>query len=398
MKCGIKTPTKLSPTKFSPTKSSPSKLKPKESPTKYEHDPCKGHEFSPKPDTSVEHLFPSRDSFVLEDRPVNNKENLLHRLSAVDTSDLECSPLQDSGYSSVLLSDSQSQDEEDFGTSLTSNRLFETPKQQDSQEKIAAAHQSILLLPVIRFEEAVCSTLKKGGKRCPKLYWDSVKEVVSNQAFALDRLIGRKMGLERMDILGELFKRDFKHLLSQILRHLSAIDLINVISVSTTWQKILQEDKWAYSVYKRCHRKICEQEARKEEHTATRDSSLFRIPLSSVQKVASAVCCVSKKKSTKKIKPCPSHSRYSEFIQVGRTLVNDQSLKVCIVCSSPAKYDSYQHRAQCTRDSCQLDFCTLCNCKYHFSKDCATNKAPNHRFLSEPLPGSKKSKQNLGRL
>ncbi|CAJ0968126.1 unnamed protein product [Ranitomeya imitator] len=350
MKCGVKTPTKLSP----------SKLKPEESPTKNDHDPCGGHDISPKADTSVEHLSPSRVSIFWEDRPVNNKENLLRRLSAVETSDLECSPLQDSGYSSVLL--------------IHSRYRF------------------------LRFEEAACSTLKKSGKRCPKVDWDTLQEVVSREAFYLDKLIGKKMGLERMDILGELFQRDFKHLLSQILRYLNEIDLINVISVSTTWRKILQKDNWAYSVYKRCHKEICEGEARREEHTATREASVFRIPLSSVQKVASAACCVSKKKSSKKSKPSQSHSRYSEYIEVGRTLTNDRSLKVCIDCGSPAKYDSYQHRAVCTRDSCQLDFCTLCNCKYHFSKDCATSKAQNHRYLSEPLPGSKKSKQNLRRL
>lgn len=391
MKCGFKTPTKLSP----------SKLKPEASPTKHECEPCKGQELSPKAghsDSGVEHLSPSRVDVIQEDKPVNNKENLLRRLSAVETNDLECSPLQDSGYSSVLLNDSQSQDEDDFSTSVTSIPLFETPRQQTLQEKAAPVHPSTLSLPVLRFEEVVCSTLKKSHKRNPKVDWNTVEEVVSREAFGLDRLIGKKMGLERMDILGELFQRDFKHLLRKILRHLSAIDLINVISVSTTWRKILQRDSWAYSIYEQCHKEICEKEARKTEHTATRDSSLFRIPLSTVQKVASAACCVSKKKSNKKNKPSASYSRYSEFNEAGKTLNNDQSLKVCKDCGSPAKYDSYLHRAICTRQSCQMDFCTLCNCKYHFAKDCMTSKTQNHRCLLEPLPGSKKSKQNLRRL
>lgn len=390
MKCGFKTPTKLSP----------SKLKPEASPTKQECEPCKGQELSPKAGhsvTSVETLSPSRVD-VIQDRPVNNKENLLRRLSAVETNVLECSPLQDSGYSSVLLSDSQSQDEEDFGTSVTSIPLFETPRQHLLQEKVPPVHPRTRSLPVLRFEEVVCSTLKKSHKRNPKVDWDTIEEVVSREAFGLDKLIGKKMGLERMDILGELFQKDFKHLLSKILRYLSATDLINVISVSTTWRKILQRDSWAYSIYKRCQKEICEKEARKTELTATRDSSLFRIPLSTVQKVASAACCVSKKKSNKKNKPSSSYSRYSEFNEVGKTLNNDQSLKVCRDCGSPAKYDSYQHRAICTRESCLLDFCTLCNCKYHFSKDCMTSKSQSHRYLLEPLSGSKKSKQNLRRL
>ncbi|XP_069810400.1 F-box only protein 5 isoform X2 [Dendropsophus ebraccatus] len=391
MKCGLRTPTKLSP----------SKIKPEVSPTKREHEPCKESVVSPKAeysDASVEQLSPSRVNILQEDRPVNNKENLLRRLSAAETNELECSPLQDSGYSSILHDDSQIQDEGDFSTSVASIPLFETPKQQTSQDKAAVVHSSTRCLPALRFEEAVCSTLKKSFKSCPKFLRVTVEEVVSHEAFGLENLIGKKMGLERIDILGELFQRDFKHLLSKIFRHLSAMDLINVISVSTTWRKILQRDNWAYSVYRLCHKEICEREARRTEHTATRDSSQFRIPLSSVQKVASAACCVSKKKSIKNKKPSSSHSRHSEFMEIGKTLINDQSLKVCRDCGSPAKYDSCQHRAICTRESCQLDVCTLCNCKYHFSKDCSTSKAQSHRSLSGALAGSKKSKQNLRRL
>ncbi|XP_040285422.1 peptide chain release factor 1-like, mitochondrial isoform X2 [Bufo bufo] len=384
MKCGFQTPTKLSP----------SKVKPEASPTKHEpeHSPKAGYS-----GTSVDQLSPSRVDVIQEDRPVNNKENLLRRLSAVETSDLECSPLQDSGYSSVLLSDSQIQDEEDFSNSITSTHLFETPKQEASWETLPV-HPCSLSLPVLHFEAVVCSTLKKTFKRSPKVDWDTVEELVTREAYGLDKLIGKKMGLERIDLLGELFQRDFKHLLSKILKHLSAIDLINVISVSTTWRKILQRDSWAYSIYKRCHKEICERETKKSDHTATRDSNLLRIPLSSVQKVDSAACCFSKKKSSKKNKPSSSYSRFSEFNEVGKTLTNDQSLKVCRDCGSPAKYDSYQHRAICTRESCQLDFCTLCNCRYHFSEECTASKAPSHRYLSEPLPGSKKSKHNLRRL
>ncbi|XP_075718997.1 F-box only protein 5 [Rhinoderma darwinii] len=380
MKCGVKTPTKLSP----------SKLEPETSPSKHELSPKAGY-------SSAEHLSPSRVAIIQVDRPVNNKENLLRRLSAVETNGLDCSPLQDSGYSSVLLNDSQGQDE-DFSNSITSIPLFETPKQQACLEKHAPVHPGTLSLPVLQFGKVVCSTLKKSRKGIPMVGWDTYLEVASCEAFGLDKLIGKKMGLEKVDILGELFQKDFKHLLREILQHLRAIDLINVIRVSTTWRKILQNDDLAYSLYKPCQKEMFEREARKTEHAATRNSSLFRVPLSSVQKVASSALCVSKKKSNKNNKPSSSYSRYSEFNEVAKTLTNDQSLKVCIDCGSPAKYDSYQHRAICTRESCQLDFCPLCNCKYHYSKACKTSKAQNHRYLSEPLPGSKKSKQHLRRL
>ncbi|PIO33166.1 hypothetical protein AB205_0039610 [Aquarana catesbeiana] len=396
MKCGLKSPTKLSPSK---SKHDSSPTKHDSSPTKHDQVPCKEYGSPQKLDcleTNIDQLSPTKVDSFKQDRPVNNKENLLRRLEEAEVNDIDCSPLQDSGYASILQNDSQSQDEEDeFSTSCLPS--FETPKQLGSQSEKPASVCFTSMLPVLRFEEAICSTLKKSSKGSPRFDWDAIEEVASSETYGLDKLIGKKMGLERLDILGELFKRDFKHLLSNILRHLSAMDLINVISVSSTWRKIVQRDSWAYSVYQKCHKEICEKEARHAENAATRDSSLFRLPLASVQKIASAACCVSKKKCNKK-KPSTPHSRHIEFNEVGKTLVNDKSLKVCRDCGSPAKFDSYLHRAICTRESCQLDFCTLCNCEYHFSKDCMSSVNRNHKYLSQPLPGSKKSKQNLRRL
>ncbi|XP_072265395.1 F-box only protein 5 [Pyxicephalus adspersus] len=384
MKCGYKSPTKLSP----------AKCKHEPSPTKHEQEPSKEYGSPQKVDcleTTMDQLSPTKLDSFKQGRPVNNKENLLRRLQAAEMNDVDCSSSQDSGYASMLHDDSQNLDEEDdFSTSCLPT--FETPR-HPVEKSLSICSSN--LLPVLKFEEAVCSTLKKNCKRSPRVDWDTIEEVASSGAFNLDKLIGKKMGLERLDILGEFFKRDFKHLLSKILRHLSAIDLINVVSVSSTWKKILQRDTWAYSVYQKFQKEISEKEARTED-TVTRDS-LFRLPLAPVQKVASAACCVSKKKSNKK-KPTALHSRHTEFSEVGKTLNNDQSLKVCRDCGSPAKFDSYLHRAICTRESCQLDFCTLCSCEYHFSKDCMTSVTRNHKYLSQPLPGSKKSKQNLRRL
>ncbi|KAM9316752.1 F-box only protein 5 [Gastrophryne carolinensis] len=381
----------------SPTKVSPSKAKLQSSPTKQDIEPQEKYG-SPKKleclETSDHQLSPTQLEILKEDRPACNKENLLRRFIEVDRNDLDCCPSQDSGYASMLENDSQYQDEED-DASISSLPVFETPKHHFSQTEKPLPVLSTNLLPALRFEEVVCSTLKKSYKRSPKVDWIAVEDILSSGASGLDRLIGKKMGLDRLDILGELFKRDFKHLLSKILRHLRSIDLINVICVSSTWRKILQRDSWAYSVYKQYHKEICEKEARQPEHAATRNDSLFRIPFASVQKVASAACCISK--SNKKNKSA-SHSRHTEFTEVGKTLKNDQSLKVCRDCRSPAKYDSYLHRAICTRESCQLDFCTLCNCEYHFSRDCMTSKSKHLKYLLEPLPGSKKSKQNLRRL
>ncbi|XP_068135664.1 F-box only protein 5 [Hyperolius riggenbachi] len=417
MKCGYKTPTKLSPSKAkhetSPTKYESSPTKHESSPIKYLSNPAK-HNSSPAKrepegnkecrspqtaeclETSIDHLSPSKVDVPKPDRPLYNKENLLRRLSEVETKDVDCSPLQDSGYASILHDDSQYQDEEgDFSKCTLSPTSFETPKQHGLQnEKPLVVSRT--LLPALHFEEAMCSTLKRNFRRGRKIYLDAFEEMVSREDYGLDKLIGKKMGLERLDILGELFKRDFKHILGNILRHLGEMDLINVVSVSTTWKKIVQSDSWAYRLYEKCYKEKCEIECKNTKSVATREESLFRIPLHPVQKVASAAVCVSKRNG--KNKHTTPHSRHTEFSEVGKTLINNQSLKVCTVCGSPAKYDSYQNRAICTRHGCLWDFCTLCNCKYHFSKDCPTSKPQSHKCLSETLPGSKKSKQNLRRL
>ncbi|CAH2252843.1 F-box only 5 [Pelobates cultripes] len=396
MKCGFKS--NQTPTKMSPNKINAANAKLEASPLKHEQDSCKKCEQSQgsQPDSPLKKVSPRRLDFATENKPLYNKENHLQRFKEVETQNLELSDLQDSGYSSIL-HDSPYQNDEDINFLIPP--VCETPK-LSSLHKTTVQATSASLFPVIHFEEVVCSTLKKSSKRSPKIDWNLIDEVVSRGNFGLENLIGKNMGLDQMDILGELFRRDFKHILAKILRHLGAIDLINVISVSTTWKKILHRDSMAYSTYKAAWKELCEKEAKFSVHTATRDSSLGRLPLASVQKIASASCCIkSTKKSSKKCKDAESSNRrHAEFSEIAKTLKNDQSLKVCRDCGSPAKYDSYLHRAICTRESCKSDFCTLCLCDYHFSKSCTSNKPQAHRYLSGPLPGSKKSKQNLRRL
>ncbi|NP_001089481.1 F-box only protein 5-B [Xenopus laevis] len=350
--------------------------------------PCKGYENVLGSCTTV-----AKCADLTDDLPVHNKENLLHGFNDLERHhDEENSSLQDSGYSSILQNDSPCQDETD--SNVSDIQVRDTPKNLMQYQK--PFHTlSTRCLPILRFEAAMCSTLKKMRKTSKKIDWNAVDDVVCGGNYGLEHLIGKSMGLERVDILAELFHRDFKHLLTKILRHLNAMDLINVIGVSTTWRKILQKDNWAYNTYKLGCKELCEKRAKVSTHTATRDESLCRVPLASVQKVAASSLCTSKKQNKN---GGLSNNRHAEFIEVAQTLKNDQSLKACVDCGSPAKYDSYLHRAICTRESCKLDFCTLCSCKYHSSKSCLISKPRSYRIPIEPLPGSKKSKQNLRRL
>uniref|UniRef100_A0A8C0GLS2 F-box protein 5 n=1 Tax=Chelonoidis abingdonii TaxID=106734 RepID=A0A8C0GLS2_CHEAB len=287
--------------------------------------------------SELQNATPRNIDHKTEGRLVHNKENqqVLYRFGegACEMEALENSRFnEESGYSSMLSSEYNDPTEHEDSILLAGN-IYGTPNHCLMNQSQAQLSKKTLL-PVTHFEELVCSTLKKSGKRNVKS-WAIVDRIVSQGSFGLRNLIGRKMGLGRIDILGELFQRDLRHLLANILRHLEEMDLINVAKVSPTWKKILKEDKWAFQVYSKA---------------------------------------------------------------AAKTLKNTESLKVCSRCSSPAKYDSYLQRATCSRESCSFDFCTKCLCCYHNSRDCASSKPVKSRSQLGLLPGTKKSKQNLRRL
>ncbi|XP_005891607.2 F-box only protein 5 isoform X2 [Bos mutus] len=277
-----------------------------------------------------------------ESKPLHNKENQ-HIQQTLDSSnniqELETSGCyEDSGYSSFSQRSGLSEHED---SSLALVESFnDSPQCCLLQTQSPDQYPNKNLLPALHFEKVVCSTLKKNCKRNPKIDWEKLKEFISSGNFRLQNIIGRKMGLECVDILSELFRRGLKHLLANILTQLSEMDLINVSKVSTTWKKILEDDKVALQLYNKAIQRIT----------------------------------------------------------VAKTLKKNESLKACIRCNSPAKYDCYLQRATCKRESCGFDYCTKCLCTYHTSEDCSNGKPLKASYKMGPVPGTKKSKKNLRRL
>ncbi|NXT81884.1 FBX5 protein, partial [Zapornia atra] len=332
-----------------------------------------------------------------KERPVHNKENKqvtqrldegIYEMEALENSKFN----EDSGYSSMLSNQYVDALEHEDSIPLAGN-LCGTPKHCLMKNQNQAQFSKKTLLPVIHYEEMICSTLKKSGKRNLRS-WAAVDKIVFRGKVELCNLIGKKMGLDRVDILAELFQKNLKHILVCILRHLSEMDLMNFAKVSTTWQKILQEDKRIFQIYSKAVKNLSNS-TQASEHAATREYVLYRAALSSIQK-ATPLKILSKKGA--KSKTSKSHSRHMEFSEAAKTLRNTESLKVCHRCGSPAKYDSYLQRAVCNRESCGFDFCTKCMCTYHSSSDCMSSKPVKPSCRVGPLPGTKKSKQNLRRL
>ncbi|XP_068003550.1 F-box only protein 5 [Melanerpes formicivorus] len=332
-----------------------------------------------------------------ERRPVHNKENKqinqrldegIYEMEALEHSKFN----EDSGYSSMLSNQYADTVEHDDSIPLAGN-ICGTPKQCLVKNQNQIQFSKKTLLPVIHYEEMICSTLKKSGKKNLKS-WAAVEKIVFRGKVELCNLIGKKMGLDRIDILAELFQKNLKHVLANILRHLGEMDLINFAKVSTTWQKILQEDKRIFQKYSKAV-KSYSNATETSENTATREFVLYRAALASIQK---AIPPVNLNKKGTRSKASKNHSRLMEFSEAAKTLKNTESLKICHQCGSPAKYDSYLQRATCNRESCGFDFCTKCLCNYHNSSDCMSSKPVKPNSKLGPLPGTKRSKKNLRRL
>ncbi|NWI64551.1 FBX5 protein, partial [Todus mexicanus] len=247
-----------------------------------------------------------------EGRPVHNKENTqvsqrldegIYEMEAVENSKFD----EDSGYSSVLSNQYADTIEHEDSIPLAGN-LCGTPKHCLVKNQSEAPFSRKTLLPVINYEEMICSTLKKNGRRNLKS-WAAVDRIVLRGKLELSNLIGKKMGLDRLDILAELFQKDLKHILAIILRHLSEMDLINFAKVSTTWQKILQKDKVIYQMYSKAVRNLSNG-TKTPEHAATRDYVLYRAALASIQ---TATPQVNLNKKGTRSKTSKNHSRLAEF-------------------------------------------------------------------------------------
>ena len=163
-----------------------------------------------------------------ESKPLHNKENLHVQQTLNSSNDIEeletGGPYEDSGYSSFSQQSGLSE-HEDSSLPLVEN-FSDSPQSCLLRTQSPDQYPNKNLLPALHFEKVVCSTLKKNCKRNPKIDWEKLKEFISSGNFRLQNIIGRKMGLDCVDILSELFRRGLRHLLANILTQLSDMDLI----------------------------------------------------------------------------------------------------------------------------------------------------------------------------
>ncbi|XP_046574547.1 F-box only protein 5-like [Haliotis rubra] len=174
-----------------------------------------------------------------------------------------------------------------------------------------------------------------------------------------DRLIGRKVGLEKVDILNEMHARSIEGV-SLVLSYLEPKELCRIRAVSRQWKTICDTDNRASA---RCHKYIKSLKSRaasvgKENLGKTKTGHRHLTPgglLTSVQHTP---------RSPKKM---PVVNLFTQHSQVVSSLKSDDTLRHCPRCNSAAK--THCDRGVCTSDNCKFDFCVKCFCEHHGSRE-----------------------------
>ncbi|KAM3927684.1 F-box only protein 43 [Leptodactylus fuscus] len=221
----------------------------------------------------------------------------------------------------------------------------------------------------------------------------------------LTRLIGRKMGLEQLDILSELKCRNLKHIIAFIFKILNVESICSVWKVSNEWREMVNQDKDAYNRRKLFLKKLSVESEQgwifSSEDAATRLNLLNRSALKSVQAQSKSVFYTPTSSGFMTPKASAllpqSASKQQEYVKIAKTLFTDEALKPCPQCQYPAKYQPLKKRGKCSRKDCGFDFCVLCLCAFHGSKECRSGSGKRvHK--KDVIPGSAQSKRNLRRL
>ncbi|NWI13236.1 FBX43 protein, partial [Crypturellus soui] len=276
-------------------------------------------------------------------------------------------------------------------------------KEQTSKDFVLN-HRDLSRTPALQVVHEIClQSQRVDQKQIPE-------NAVGKEIFALEEvlagLIGKKMGLEKLDILTELKYRNLKHVLAIVLDALTVESLCNIWKVSKNWREIVIQDKSADKRRKSYMKHLKEAAAvdfLNDGDAVTRFTLLGRSALRPVQAQAKTPVIKTPPSHSELLMPMRcntfprSNSRQEEYIKVAKTLYTDEALKPCPRCQYPAKYQLVKKRGLCSKEACGFDFCILCLHAFHGSKDCNSLSAKRQNRKDAP-PGSAQSKRNLKRL
>uniref|UniRef100_A0A672FPD6 F-box protein 5 n=1 Tax=Salarias fasciatus TaxID=181472 RepID=A0A672FPD6_SALFA len=314
--------------------------------------------------------------------PFHDKENRTY--SELNDTTLD-SVLDDSGYLSLQNSRvSVSRRSPVFSLSSTPSNQYDDPN-----------------LPIRKFQQTVCQELAKGFQKNKKYDWSIVSKVAEDHL--LDRVIGRQMGLEYVDMFESLLSRNMRTILTNILALLGDMDLISCKKVSRTWRTIICEDAAAESRCKLAEHDVGHSGFASLSLNQNLTGDVSRVVLSCMQSLSSVANSSSSSSSCRTSRgslPTQS-SRFDKYLEAARNLKTHESLRPCRRCGSPAVHSAEVQRATCTRPSCLFDFCSCCQEAFHGSTPCRTvmPRSPlSAPRVTQNTPGNARSKRSIRRL
>ncbi|NXE33788.1 FBX43 protein, partial [Ptilorrhoa leucosticta] len=275
-------------------------------------------------------------------------------------------------------------------------------KEQPSRD-VVVSHGNFSGTPALKIVHEICLQRQRSHQK------QISENTDGTEIFALDHvlpgLIGKKMGLEKLDILTELKDRNLKHVLAIVLDALTVESLCSIWKVSKSWREIIVQDRSAdkrRKLYTKQLKEAAREYLLKAEDAATRLNILNRSALRPVQAQARTPILQTPPSYTeltpRRCSSVPhSASRQEEYMKVAKTLFTDEALKPCPRCQYPAKYQLVKKRGLCSREACAFEFCILCLHAFHGSKECNSLSAKRKNKKDAP-PGSAQSKRNLKRL
>ncbi|KFZ47602.1 F-box only protein 43 [Antrostomus carolinensis] len=309
---------------------------------------------------------------------------------------------------------SQSETEDHHGSPSTSASVLTEERnlvskdhalvlEEQTSGDLVVSHGDLSRTPALKIVHEICLQRRRSDQN------QISENIHGTEIFALEHvlagLIGKKMGLEKLDILTELKYRNLKHVLAIVLDALTVESLCSIWKVSKSWREIIVQDKSAdkrRKLYIKQLKEEAEEHFLKAEDAATRLNVLNRSALRPVQAQARTPV-VQTPPSYIELTPrrCSSvphsTSRQEEYMKVAKTLFTDEALKPCPRCQYPAKYQLVKKRGLCSREACAFEFCILCLHAFHGSKECNSLSAKRKSKKDAP-PGSAQSKRNLKRL
>lgn len=197
-------------------------------------------------------------------------------------------------------------------------------------------------------------------------------------------LIGRRMGVEKLNIFDELNNVNLSHVIAKILSYLSPSDINSACQVCPKWKEVCKRDVNA----RRRRKEYIRKTHSNKENSFIRNKSRKVKPLVTLQTTTKE-----RKKSNKNDRKLATSQ---EFWEAQQRLKPYEKMTKCPKCNGPAAKNGVYERGRCCRSSCAHNFCTRCELAFHFAKPCSNNTQKGSKPTAKAF--SKKSRRLLDRL